>query len=171
MKQIIIKGENVLNVPNLLSFYRLVISPVILILALSGNESLYAIFLCISLVSDILDGNIARFFKLQTRFGAALDNLADMCTYALAFIGIYLFKWTEIQPHAWIFYIFIGTLVISYLVSFIRFGKIPRYTCIQLYLPVMPRVFLFLYFLHLVFIPGCFIQYWYGEPWPTLKKY
>jgi len=125
MKQIIIKGENVLNVPNLLSFYRLVISPVILILALSGNESLYAIFLCISLVSDILDGNIARFFKLQTRFGAALDNLADMCTYALAFIGIYLFKWTEIQPHAWIFYIFIGTLVISYLVSFIRFGKIP----------------------------------------------
>ena len=119
------KGENILNIPNILSFYRLVISPVILLFALSGQERLYAIFICISLVSDILDGNIARILKLQTRFGAALDNVADMCTYALAFLGIYLYKWGEIQPHAWVFYMFIGTLIISYLIAFIRFHKIP----------------------------------------------
>lgn len=120
-----IKGENVLNFPNILSFYRLVISPVILFFVLSGQENIYAIFICISLISDILDGNIARLFKLQTRFGAALDNLADMCTYVLAFIGIYIFKWGEIEPYAWAFYMFIGTLLASYVVAFIRFRKIP----------------------------------------------
>lgn len=125
MKQINIKGENILNLPNVLSFYRLIISPVILMFALTGNEKLFAIFICISLVSDILDGNIARIFKLQTRFGASLDNLADMCTYALAFIGIYIFKWVYIQPYAWVFYMFIGMMLISYAVAFIRFQKVP----------------------------------------------
>ncbi|MFW5760327.1 MAG: CDP-alcohol phosphatidyltransferase family protein [Cyclobacteriaceae bacterium] len=123
--KLIIKGENVLNLPNLLSFYRLVISPVILFFALSGQEKLYAIFICISLISDVLDGSIARLFNLQTRFGAALDNLADMFTYVLAFIGIYIFKWKEIEPHAWAFYMFIGTLLASYVVAFIRFRKVP----------------------------------------------
>ncbi len=119
------KGENILNLPNILSFYRLIISPFILVMALTGQEKLYAVFICISLVSDILDGNIARFLKLQTKFGAALDNLADMCTYALAFVGIYIFKWDVIQPYAWAFYMFIGALLVSYIIAFIRFQKIP----------------------------------------------
>jgi CDP-diacylglycerol--glycerol-3-phosphate 3-phosphatidyltransferase len=125
MKKIIVKGENVLNVPNLISLYRLLAFPVILFLALTGRELWFVIFLCISLVSDVLDGNIARYFKLQTNFGAALDNLADICTYAMALLGLFLFKWTEIEPHAWILYLFLTVFILSYLVSFYRFGKIP----------------------------------------------
>jgi CDP-alcohol phosphatidyltransferase. len=83
------------------------------------------IFLCISLVSDVLDGNIARYFKLQTHFGAALDNLADICTYAMALLGLFQFKWTEIEPHAWLLYLFLTVFVLSYIVAFTRFGKIP----------------------------------------------
>jgi len=125
MKQIIVKGENVLNVPNLISLYRLLVFPVILVMALIGEESIFVTLLCISLVSDVLDGNIARYFKLQTNFGAALDNLADICTYAMALLGLFIFKWTEIEPHALILYIFLTVFVLSYFVSFFRFGKIP----------------------------------------------
>lgn len=125
MRKITVKGENILNVPNLLSFYRLAISPFILYLVLSGQEKLFAVFFCISLISDVLDGNIARIFKLQTRFGAALDNLADICTYILAFIGIFIFKWDDINPHAWIFYPFLIVLLLSYIVAYVRFHKIP----------------------------------------------
>ncbi len=125
MKQILVKGENVLNVPNLISLYRLLVFPVILFMALTGRENWFVILLCISLVSDVLDGNIARFFKLQTNFGAALDNLADIFTYAMALLGLFIFKWTEIAPHAWILYLFLTVFVLSYLVAFYRFGKIP----------------------------------------------
>jgi CDP-diacylglycerol--glycerol-3-phosphate 3-phosphatidyltransferase len=125
MKKIIIKGESVLNVPNLISFYRLLVFPVILFMALTGRENWFIILLCISLVSDVLDGNIARIFKLQTNFGAALDNLADIFTYAMALLGLFIFKWTEIEPHAWILYIFLGVFVLSYIIAFARFGKIP----------------------------------------------
>ncbi len=125
MKQLIIRGENVLNVPNFISLYRLLAFPVILVMALTGREQWYVTLLCISLVSDVLDGNIARLFKLQTHFGAALDNLADICTYAMALLGLFIFKWTEIEPHAWLLYLFLGVFVLSYIISFFRFGKIP----------------------------------------------
>lgn len=125
MKQIIIKGESVLNVPNFISLYRLLIFPLIMYLALTGQEKWFVILLCISLVSDVLDGNIARYFKLQTNFGAALDNLADICTYAVALLGLFVFKWDVIEPHALILYIFLSVFVLSYFVSFFRFGKIP----------------------------------------------
>ena len=122
---LIYKGEKILNIPNAISYYRLVTFPVILLLALRGHEQLFVILLCINLISDILDGFIARTFNLFTRFGAALDNLADIGTYILALCGIYLFKWTEVEPHAWLLYLFLIIFVLSYLVSFIRFGKIP----------------------------------------------
>lgn len=125
MKKIIVKGENVLNVPNLISLYRLLVFPVILFMALSNRESTYVILLCISLISDALDGSIARRFNLQTKFGAALDNLADICTYAMAVLGLFIFKWDVIQPHALILYIFFGFFIISYIIAFVRFQKIP----------------------------------------------
>ena len=55
MKQLIIRGENVLNVPNFISLYRLLAFPVILFMALTGRENWFVILLCISLVSDVLD--------------------------------------------------------------------------------------------------------------------
>jgi cardiolipin synthase (CMP-forming) len=120
-----IKNENVLTVPNFISFYRLIMFPVILVLALGGYERAFVILLVISLISDILDGSIARFFKLQTRFGAGLDNLADIGTYFLALLGIFLFRWEEIRLHAWFLYIFLAVFTLSYIVAFVRFGKIP----------------------------------------------
>ena len=125
MKQLVIRGENILNIPNFLSLYRLLAFPLIFYFALTGQENYYVVFLSISLVSEVLDGNIARFFKLQTNFGAALDNLADVCTYAMALLGLFLFKWTEIEPHAWMLCLFLSIFVLSYIISFYRFGKIP----------------------------------------------
>ena len=121
----IYKGEQIINVPNAISFYRLIMFPVILALGLLGHEQLFVVLICISLVSDILDGFIARTFKLVTRFGAALDNLADVGTYIVALYGIFAFRWHAIQPHAWLLYLFLFIFVLSYLVAFIRLGEIP----------------------------------------------
>jgi len=125
MKQITVRGEKIINVPNFISLYSLLVFPVIFYMLLTGQEDWYVILLCISLVSDVLDGNIARIFKLQTNFGAALDNLADICTYAMAMLGLFVFKWTEIEPHAWLLFLFLGLFLLSYIVAFVRFKKIP----------------------------------------------
>ncbi|KJF43781.1 CDP-alcohol phosphatidyltransferase family protein [Draconibacterium sediminis] len=125
MKKIFVRGENIVNLPNAISLYRLLAFPVIFYAALVGNESLFVWLLCISLVSDVADGNLARYLKQQTHFGAALDNLADICTYAMAILGLFVFKWADIEPHSWFLFLFLGLFVVSYIVSFARFGKIP----------------------------------------------
>ena len=122
---LIYKGENILNIPNLISFYRLIVFPVILVFAITGYEKLFVIFICISLITDFLDGLIARTFNLQTRFGLALDNIADVGTIFTAVYGMFRFKWTEIQDHVWILYVFLVVFLISYIIAFIRFRKVP----------------------------------------------
>jgi cardiolipin synthase len=117
--------ENIFNVPNLLSFYRLAVFPIIMYFVFSGNEKLFSLLLCISLVTDILDGLIARIFMLQTRFGARLDSLADIGTYIIAFCGIFKFRWLEISQSQTFIWAFLATYLFPYIISIIRFGKYP----------------------------------------------
>jgi len=117
--------ERILNVPNLLSGYRLLAFPVALFFAVRGNEQVFVVLICISLVTDVLDGAIARAFHLVTRFGGALDNAADLGTYAAALYGVYRFRWDAIRPHVWILYAFLAALLISYSIAWLRFRKMP----------------------------------------------
>ncbi|MEL6651216.1 MAG: CDP-alcohol phosphatidyltransferase family protein, partial [Bacteroidota bacterium] len=81
-----------LNIPNILSLYRLFSFPIVLGVALTGYEEIFVVLLCVNLITDILDGMIARIFKMQTEIGARLDSIADLGTYVLAILGIFLFK-------------------------------------------------------------------------------
>ncbi|MGZ3938953.1 MAG: CDP-alcohol phosphatidyltransferase family protein, partial [Flavisolibacter sp.] len=114
-------AERFWTIPNVLSLYRIVIFPFILWLILSARQDMFAIFFSISLVTDFLDGFIARTFRMQTQIGVKLDSWADLGTYILAFIAIGLFKWQEIKPHALILYVFAGIMALSYLIVFIKF--------------------------------------------------
>jgi len=75
-------GRSVLrNIPNALSSYRLIMAPVLALLALTRHEEPFVVLIIISLITDILDGLIARGFQIQTSFGAKLDSIADDATW------------------------------------------------------------------------------------------
>ena len=113
-----------MNIPNVLSLYRLLSFPFVLYLAVAGYEGLFTLFLCINLVTDILDGLIARAFNMMTAIGAKLDSLADLGTYILAFIGVYCFRAEAFQPHILSGSLFLGFFVLSYVVAYIKFKKL-----------------------------------------------
>ncbi len=119
--------EKVLNIPNVLSFYRLAAFPLILWFIVKEKELLFIIFLVISFATDIADGFIARRFGLETKFGAKLDSLADDLTYLLAIAGIFTFKLQEISPYIVSFSVFIGFLFLTVIVSLIKFRKFPSF--------------------------------------------
>ena len=119
------KRENIYTIPNLLSAYRLLSFPLVMYLAISGNEQLFAIFLIINLMTDALDGIIARAFRMQTELGARLDALADVGMYISAITGILLFKAADFAPHLLSLYIYIGAFACSVLISLLKFRRFP----------------------------------------------
>lgn len=71
---------DVMNIPNILTVFRLILIPVFIIIFFSKNPNslLYSIIIfLIAGLTDFLDGYLARRYKLTTRVGAVLDPLAD----------------------------------------------------------------------------------------------
>ncbi len=139
--------EKILNVPNALSLYRMVALPFIVYTIVTGNKQLYITLLSINLITDILDGLIARTFKLETELGARLDSFADMGTYAMAFTGMIVLEKAFVSEHSVEFLLIIGLYVLPQLVSLIRFR---RPTSFHLYssktLGYIQGIFIFTYF-------------------------
>lgn len=80
-------------VPNLLTIIRFLLIPFIVIYIFTGNYILAFIFFTLSGLTDIMDGFIARKFKLISNFGKLMDPLADKLTQiatlaSLVFIDI-----------------------------------------------------------------------------------
>lgn len=66
-----------MNLPNLISFSRILLAPFFAVLYLRGNVPGAVAVLLVCAASDVLDGAIARRFGLVTRLGKALDPVAD----------------------------------------------------------------------------------------------
>ena len=119
-------GENnIYTIPNLLSLYRLLMFPYILYLSISRQEQLFAILLTINLITDVLDGLIARCFNMQTELGARLDSIADLGTYIAAIVGIFFFRASDFHPYLVSFSIFIFLLCFAHILSLIKFRRLP----------------------------------------------
>lgn len=113
-----------INLPNIISVLRMISIPFMLFFIFSENEMIFKWILFFSLISDILDGFIARVFKLQTELGASLDAMADLGMYCCAVLGLFIFKivflknyWIEIS-------IVFGFFIIARILTFIRYKKI-----------------------------------------------
>ena len=81
-------SNRILTVPNVLSFIRLALVPVFLVLIIAGRDGLALLVLVVSSVSDYLDGVIARRFRQITRLGQLLDPAADRAFIFAALIGL-----------------------------------------------------------------------------------
>jgi cardiolipin synthase (CMP-forming) len=81
-------SSRILTVPNLLSFIRLALVPVFLVLVIVGADFAALLVLVFSSVSDYLDGVIARKFSQVSRLGQLLDPAADRLFIFATLIGL-----------------------------------------------------------------------------------
>ena len=76
--------KEILTIPNLLSFFRLILIPVYMVIYLKAQETkdyiLAGSILAVSCLTDMVDGKIARKYNMITTFGKFLDPLADKLT-------------------------------------------------------------------------------------------
>ncbi|MET1051437.1 MAG: CDP-diacylglycerol--glycerol-3-phosphate 3-phosphatidyltransferase [Mycetocola sp.] len=88
-------SDRILTVPNLLSFLRLALVPVFLILLVEGQDIAALIVLAVSGFTDFLDGYIARRFNQVSRLGQLLDPAADRLYILAALLGL---GWRDLVP-------------------------------------------------------------------------
>jgi cardiolipin synthase len=81
-------GTQVVTLPNVLSFLRLVGVPVFLWLIVAGHDGWALAVLMASGISDYLDGKIARHYGLVSRIGQLLDPLADRLYILSTLLGL-----------------------------------------------------------------------------------
>ena len=111
------------NIPNLLSAYRLLMCPVIMVLIYFKLETIFVVLFCINLITDIADGYIARRFNMQTQSGAVLDSMADIGSYIIAAFGIFQFHDYLFAYYGYWLWLFVILFVLTSIVTQVRYGR------------------------------------------------
>lgn len=71
------KNENIYNIPNFLTFTRLVAAPTTAYLLLHDQHTAALLLFAYAGITDLIDGYLARKWKLQTVAGSVMDPMAD----------------------------------------------------------------------------------------------
>ena len=86
-------SDAVLTIPNLLTFFRIALTPLFLWLALGPDRiGAASIVMVVALATDLLDGKIARAYGQVTKLGILLDPLSDR-------LGLAAGAWVLINHH------------------------------------------------------------------------
>lgn len=115
------------TVPNLLSAFRLVCVPVLLLLAWCGSSTAFLILFAIGLVSDVLDGILARRLGQVTDVGARLDQWGDFALWAVLPVGGWWLWPHVIVREAAYAILAVACMLVPTAIAYAKYGAVPGY--------------------------------------------
>ena len=119
--------QDLMKLPNLVSSIRILIAPVLLVLAILGLETWFLAMLIFSGFTDVVDGYLARRLNMVTPLGARLDSWGDFVIYSTMAAGAWIL-WPEITERELLYYsIILFSLLLPAQIGLIKFGKISGY--------------------------------------------
>src|SRR5512135_3697009 len=87
--------------PNLLSLLRLALAPaMVIVAATTGSRAWFLVLFGLSLVTDALDGFLARRLHAESDLGRRLDSWGDYVMTAAAVAAIWML-WPEVIRKEW----------------------------------------------------------------------
>lgn len=113
--------------PNAISLARVLCVPVLVILAVRGAQSAFAALLILALLSDVMDGWLARRLGAVTRRGALLDSTADMLLMTAILLGIWFLHPEVYRDDGWVIYGVVAIWAVAHCASLIRFGRLASF--------------------------------------------
>jgi phosphatidylglycerophosphate synthase len=115
------------HLPNVLSGGRALAVPVLAALAIAGRETEFTWVLVPALLSDIVDGLIARVFHLESRLGAMLDSVADTLMLFVSLYGVWVFHPYVILEHPWLCGAAVGFWALEDVLALLRYGRLSSF--------------------------------------------
>ena len=120
-------GNTAYNIPNLLSASRLALVPVLLFFAYQGWAHSYLMLLAISLLTDGLDGYLARKWDQTSELGARLDSWGDFFTYSTMVLSLFWLWPNILWAQKWFFILGLITYLVPTVTCLLKFHELPRY--------------------------------------------
>ena len=115
------------SVPNLLSASRVACCPLLLALAWNGASGSFLTIFALGLLSDVLDGALARRLGQESDFGAQLDQWADFALWVSFPLGAW-WLWPEIvRREAPYVVLAIVCLLLPTAIAYARYRAVPGY--------------------------------------------
>ena len=112
---------------NGITLYRIIAAPFLLLLIFTGQFDIFKWLLGVSFFTDLIDGFLARKFKVTSILGTRLDSIGDDLTVLVAVIALFVTKMEFIKEQKVIFIILLSLFLIQTLYAFTRYGKITSF--------------------------------------------
>lgn len=117
------KRRIVKHLPNAISIARLLSVPVLAWLAWQGRQSPFTWILLAALLSDGVDGFIARRFDCISRLGALLDSVADASLMVLIGYATWVFYPVVFTDHGLIVAVTVGLWLLEHVAALVRYHR------------------------------------------------
>jgi CDP-diacylglycerol--glycerol-3-phosphate 3-phosphatidyltransferase len=115
------------HVPNALSLTRILCAPVLVLMAVMGEQSLYTWVLVPALLTDAADGWIARGLGLQSRLGARLDSLGDSLIWCAGLAGLLAFQRDVLAANRWLIGAIVAAWMLENVLAWLRYRRLSSF--------------------------------------------
>ncbi len=119
--------KEVINLPNLVSFTRILMAPVLFYFALTQQPYWFIGVLLLAEFTDVLDGFLARTLNQITEMGAHLDSWGDFIIYSTIAICAWILWPDTLQREIFYFIIIVLSFTLPALIGFIKFHRFTSY--------------------------------------------
>jgi len=120
-------STSVRSIPTALTVFRLCSAPVLMVLAAMGKERFFLWLAIAALLSDVLDGALARRLGASSETGRLLDSWADLLIALVSFAGATLLWPDTMREEAGYFALVLAALVIPNAWGLLRFRRLLGY--------------------------------------------
>jgi len=132
---------------NGITLYRVIAAPFLLVLLFTKHYEIFKWLLGVSFFTDMIDGYLARKFKVTSILGTKLDSIGDDLTVLVGLIALFVLKLEFIKQHVIIFIILLVLFFVQTTYAFIRYGKMTNFhTYLAKTAALLQGVFLILVF-------------------------
>jgi len=119
--------EKIVNLPNAVSFIRILMAPVLIYLAIQQQPQWFLIALIFTVFTDVLDGFLARVLNQITEMGSRLDSWGDFIIYSTMAVCAWIL-WPEILLEEKVyFFIILFSFTAPALIGLIKFRTTTSY--------------------------------------------
>ena len=112
---------------NIITLFRIMMFPVLIACLFLDQIDVYKWLLIMSFLTDLIDGQLARRYKVTSVMGARIDSVGDDLTMLAAIIGAFYYRFDFILKESYFIFPLIALYILQLILAVIKYGKMTSF--------------------------------------------